>query len=334
MATLVLGALAVSVPALAQPAPIPEAKSASDLEQAREAYRAALAMETAGDWAGALTRINEVATVKLTPQVRFHLARCQDKLGRWTEAVGSYRMAIAEAEVAGVADVVREATAALAVLEPAVPRLSITRGADAAGATVFLDGVALGDTSIGTPLAVDPGPHRIDARLGARQLRSTVTLAPRERRSFVVELPTERSSAPAAPAPAEPRDVAPSRAAAYGALGVGVVGLGLAGTFWALRAGTVSDLDDQCVDGHCPPSLESTSDRGKAFTVAAAAGLAVGVAGVAAFSWLLLREPAPPGKPAAATVRARSGRAIDGARSGRAIAVGVGPGAVALGGRF
>lgn len=319
MAALAL-ALGVSAPARAQPVPGPDAaRPGSDLEQAREAYRAALAMETAGDWAGALTKINEVATVRLTPQVRFHLGRCQDKLGRWTEAVGSYRMAIAEAEAAGVADVVREARAALAILEPALPRLTITRGAGAAGATVYLDGIALGETSIGAPLAVDPGPHRVDARSGARQVQSTVTMAARERRGFVIDLPIEGagSTGPRVAAPAaEHRDASPSRAPAFVALGVGVVGLGLAGTFWALRAGTVSDLEDRCVGGHCPAELESTSDRGKAFTVASAAGLAVAVVGIGAFSWLLLREPSSPVPPAAA------------------VAVGVGPSGAALGGRF
>src|SRR5262249_4863896 len=45
-----------------------------ELDQARETYRTALALETAGDWAGALAKMRDVAAVKLTPQVRFHLA--------------------------------------------------------------------------------------------------------------------------------------------------------------------------------------------------------------------------------------------------------------------
>jgi hypothetical protein len=226
--------------------------------------------------------------------VRFHIARCQEKLGRWVEAVGTYRLALSEAETASVTDVVREAGSALAALEPLVPRLRLQRGAGTAGATIALDGVSLGATSIGAELSVDPGPHRVEAWLGARRAVFTVTLAARDHKALTVDLPGEAATAGRAPpAAAEPRPAAaasPSRAWAYGALGVGVVGLAAAGTFWALRIGTVNDLEARCVDGHCPPSLESTSDRGRAFTIAAGGSLAVSALGFGAFTWIMLRN--------------------------------------------
>src|SRR5262249_1421122 len=42
--------------------------SDAQLEQARVAYADALALESSGDWSGALAKMREVAAVKLTPQ--------------------------------------------------------------------------------------------------------------------------------------------------------------------------------------------------------------------------------------------------------------------------
>jgi hypothetical protein len=115
----------------------------------------------------------------------------------------------------------------------------------------------------------------------------------------------ENTGAVASPAAASSTG---ARTPAVAALVVGVAGLTTAGVFWGLRVGTVNDLEDQCVDGHCPASLESTADRGKAFTVVSAAGLAVGVVGLGAFTWLMLRgRQAAPVAAAAKTARIRLG---------------------------
>jgi hypothetical protein len=77
---------------------VPDAR----LAEARVWFRDGLSLEAAGDWAGALTRFEQVAKVRFTPQVRFHVARCKEHLGRMTEALGDYRISEYEADRDGL----------------------------------------------------------------------------------------------------------------------------------------------------------------------------------------------------------------------------------------
>ena len=77
--------------------------NARALEKARNLFRQGLSLEAAGNWAAALAKFQEVMKVKLTPQVRFHSARCSEQLGRLNEALGEYRLAEYEAGQQGLA---------------------------------------------------------------------------------------------------------------------------------------------------------------------------------------------------------------------------------------
>src|SRR5262249_41042985 len=105
------------------------AQSKDDLERARQQYRQGLSLEAAGDWASALAKFVEVGKVKLTPQVRFHSARCNEQLGRLNEALGEYRLAEYEAGQQGLdAKEAQEISQARQALESRVPKLVIRRG--------------------------------------------------------------------------------------------------------------------------------------------------------------------------------------------------------------
>jgi hypothetical protein len=56
-------------------APVAHAQSQDDLDRARNLFRQGLSLEAAANWAAALGKFQDVARVKLTPQVRFHIAR-------------------------------------------------------------------------------------------------------------------------------------------------------------------------------------------------------------------------------------------------------------------
>lgn len=129
------------------------------------------ALEIAGRWADALDRFLEVSRARPTPEVEFHVALCQERLGRFVEAEQGYRRARERARDAGAADagearaasralVVREAEERLADLEPRVPRLVVLISGDAADVEVLLDGATLPSPS---PHRVNPGPHLVVA---------------------------------------------------------------------------------------------------------------------------------------------------------------------------
>src|SRR5689334_12765207 len=99
-ARVAMVALAAATAAALLPTQHAHAQDQATLSHARERFREGLALEAAGDWQRALATFKEVALVKSTPQVRFHIGQCEEKTGDYVQALGSYRLALAEAREA------------------------------------------------------------------------------------------------------------------------------------------------------------------------------------------------------------------------------------------
>jgi len=303
IASVTAGSMPVSL-AVAAP---PDTTSAAALSKARAQFQQALALETAGDWSGASNLFQQVAAVRLTPQVRFHLALCEEHLGNLAAALGDYQIAAEEARKVPVPEVVEQAMARVESLKARIPKLVIRRGQGAESASITLDGANLGATSIGSELPVNPGPHTIEAQArGFRPFARTVDVSERDRREVEVVL----QSLP--PPPPDPRAVAavapaaspsPARAGANPAPkpsstnylplvlgGMGAASLITSGVFFALRSDAMSTLDDACPDRtNCPPEMKATYDHGKTYTMVANVTLGIGLVslGAAAAVYLL-----------------------------------------------
>lgn len=277
------------------------APTPAEVNAARETYREGVALEAAGNWAGALAKFQAVAAVKSTPRVRFHIGLCQEKLGRWNEALGAYKLAVSEATRERAPDVVKEAQGAASKLEGRIPRLTVRRSPGTEGATLLLDGVELGAASIGAEMPIDPGMHTIEVGLAGGQPRkitfeikegehkSVDAAAPAAEPARPLPAPVGSAPAPAAPASSQPPAPRKSRTAPWVLTGVGVASLVASGVFYGLRQSALSDLKDKCgEDLHCGESERSIYDRGRTYTMVANVTLGVGVAGVAAGAiWLL-----------------------------------------------
>jgi len=309
--TLLLASALLGLPAMAAPEAKPTAAEAKatkgTLDKARAQFQQGLALETAGDWAGALDLFQQVAQVKLTPQVRFHVGLCEEHLGRLSAALGDYELAAHEADEAKVAEVSAQVAARREDLRARIPQLTIARGRGGEYAIVSLDGVALGSSSIGLKLPVDPGPHSIEAHApGFRPFRSSIDVA--ERDSKTIEITLE--PLPAGQGTAEPTaasatsgtiDTASAPSSAnplpYIVGGVGVASLAAGGVFLLLRQGAISSLDDQCTpppERSCPASAQATFDHGKTYNALMNVTLGVGVVGVGVGTVLLLTRPKSP----------------------------------------
>ncbi|MBK7579174.1 MAG: hypothetical protein IPI67_03120 [Myxococcales bacterium] len=302
------------------------AQSDAELIRARKLYAQGLTQEAAGDWAGALGTFEDVARIKATPQVRFHLARCKENLGRFNEALGGYRMAEYEAEQGGKKEqsLVDEVKKAREALEGKIPKVTITRGKGAEAIKIELDGVALGDTQIGQPITLDPGPHVVRGIVAqGKSFKRTLTLAEAEQVNVVLDVPddlvapaTETPAAPssegtneAAPVaarddavpPEAPRVEASGSSAPWIIGGLGVASLAASAVFYSLRAKAVDDLDKGCIGRTCPDTLESTQKRGQTYSTLTGVTLGLGVVGVGTGVVMLLgRGRAPTTSPPAA----------------------------------
>jgi hypothetical protein len=286
-------------PALSQPA---EQTDDAAVARAREQFTQALSLQTAGDWAGALALLKQVAAVKPTPQVRFNIALCEEKLGRLVSALGDYELAAADARESDVG-VAQEVDARLGALRARIPKIIVQRGDGAETATIMLDGVTIGDSVVGTAVPADPGPHVIEAKaIGYKPFRQTVRLVEQQTETLVVKL--EAVPEPPPGIIESPPAGSPSlRTAGFVTAGVGVASLIGSGVFFYLRGQAIDDLDSACGPTRegCPESSRDTFDSGRTYNTLANVTLAVGAVGIAAGIPMILlgsggsREPARAG---------------------------------------
>mgnify|MGYP003482091367 CR=1 FL=1 len=308
--------------------PVARADGDAELIRARKLYAQGLTQEAAGDWAGALATFEDVARIRATPQVRFHLARCKEHLGRFNEALGGYRIAEYEAEQAAskeptLLDEVRKARVAL---EGRIPKLTIARGKGAEAIRIELDGVALGDTQIGQPIALDPGPHVVTGIVErGKTFKKTLNVAEGDAVRVELDVPDELVEQPVAPplatnpvepprGPAEPPGP-PARQARSAAPwiigGIGVASLAASAVFYSLRAKAEDELDQGCLGRTCPDTLKGTQQNGETYAALTGVTLGIGVVGVGAGVLMLLgqKSPAPSSTPPAAALQLGRGAA-------------------------
>lgn len=287
--------------------PVPAAaQDDADLARARASFQQAVELEQAGNCSAALPLFRQVGQVRMTPQVRFHIAICEAKLGRLVAALGGFELALAEADSVGQG-FRDEVESHIQRLRERIPKLTLQRGSGAEAATIELDGVVLGSTSIGVEVPLDPGPHTIAAHArGYQRFEQTINLEEGEAESLEIVLQ---------PAPVTPDDsgvggiiVTPQpkpRILPYVIGGAGVASILASGVFFALRQSSLSELDDQCPSRrNCDPSLQGENDRMKLYHYGSLATLGVGVAalGTAATLLMLENKEKPPQEQAHLTV--------------------------------
>jgi hypothetical protein len=305
----------------------------ADIRKARAQFQQGLALETAGDWPGALAIFQEVSAVKMSPQVRFNIALCEEHLGKLAMALGDYRLAASEADAERAPEVAAQAPGKVEALLARIPKVVVKRGAGADFATISLDGIALGAASVGGEMPIDPGPHTIEARApGFNMFMTSFSIAEKEVKAVEVTLAKATLAGVHSPAEAPEEGRAHGRDAAkssepgratnvvpYVVGGVGVASLVSSGIFFLLRAGAVSDLDAMCgPERRCPAEAISTFDKGRTYTTVADVTLGLGVIGLGTGAVLYFTQAKPtvsssgldaslgaPGALAGATVRAR-----------------------------
>jgi len=283
---------ALSVGLSARPA---AAQDKKELSKARAQFQRAIELEQAGNYSTALEQFRDVGQVRMTPQVRFHIASCEEKLGRLVTALGGYQLAFADADSVGE-DFKAEVDAAVTRLQASIPKLLIQRGGGAEAAEIQLDGVTLGASSVGVPVPLDPGPHAISAKApGALPFSQTVTILENEQKTVDVTLapePQEARPTVGVGSSGVPGDKSNPRLIPYVIGGVGIASLIGSGVLFALRQSTYSDLEAQCGPNHdqCPSSAAGDYSNLKLYNVTSQVALGVGVACIGTSVTMLLLQ--------------------------------------------
>jgi hypothetical protein len=289
-ACTVLALVLVAAPAAADHEP-----SGAELASARSLFNEARAAEDRGEWGVALSKLDSVAKVKMTPQVRFHLGLCQEHTGRLLEALNNLERAASEGAEQNLPTVVEEANEHAAAVRTRVPKLFIVlpSGADP---RVEVDGQTFATVLLSRPIPFDPGRHKIVAAAPGLFFSQEVTIAEREEKRVDVvftRVPTSSSPSPsyAVPAtapiesPPKVRSDAESRSGGFfrsptvGWVAVGVGGAALAGAAvsFLVRQNALNEIESECsTHENCPRHLESSQSTARTF---GALTVALGIVG-------------------------------------------------------
>ena len=241
-----------------------------------------------------------------TPEVQYHIALCEERLGNVVVALGEYELALAKADE--LDDALREEVEQkVETLRATIPRLVVKRGHGAEAASIELDGTQLGAGSIGTEMPIDPGPHTVTAKApGRKDFTSTISIDQTGKQTLLVSMEaSERTAMPAAVAVPSHQSTLdePDRTVTYVVGGAGVAGLLACGAFLALRQDALNDMEAMCGPGgvamcDVPPERRDDAakyrDRSETYAVLAGASGAVGLGALSVAAVMLLTESRQP----------------------------------------
>ncbi|NUP11394.1 MAG: hypothetical protein HOW73_35560 [Polyangiaceae bacterium] len=313
-----------------------------DLDALRKRFREGMTLESKQAWQEALTVFEEVAKKKMSPHVRFHIALCNEHLGRLKTARVGYQEALklAQAEPENAKEVLDSAPARLADLEQQIPVL-VLKVADAGAAELVVDGDNIGLIDKRSELLVDPGPHEISVVEGGRTtpLRKVTVLAG-ERLEIVVPARATEDVAGPKPDPIGSKPEGPvhsettpgNKIPSFVVGAVGIAGLVGSGVMIGLRQASISEVRDGCsgTDTGCDPALKDVAERGQQYEYAAW-GLGIGglacVGAATALFFTIGQDKTSAAATGGPSTTTRSNRNVE-------LAFSVGPTGVTLAGAF
>lgn len=261
---------------------VPSAALAADPAAAREQLKIGYELAKEDKCDEALPHLVESLRLDAKAITLINLANCEEKVGRWADALGHWVEARSRAQSENVPAIEEEAARRAKTLEGKIPRLTIVLGEGAPpGTEVLKDGVALGAVSLGVALPVDPGAHTIVARAHGRlDGQKTITLA--EGESGRVDV----APGAAAPAALAPRTDANAPRAGGGTnplvwIGTAVAAAAVGSVTGMIALDRAREADRDCPNRTCTdPGALDRIDSGR--TMGTVSTIAFAVAGVGA----------------------------------------------------
>lgn len=270
----------------------------STRDQARSLGLAGVEAYQGGSYDVASEKLERAYGLMNVPSLGLWSARALAKRNLLVEAanrfyeVASLQVPQGDAAVQHQAQV--DAQAELEQLRPQIPRLVVrVTAADTSELALSLDGQPVPSSTLGKPRLVNPGAHHVEARLGAEQRASDVTLLVGKESAVVLDF-----SQPSANQIAEPKLPAAGstngsgrRTLGWVSVGAGGVGLVLGGVMASLAIGKRSELKDAGCNTTCPHEQQAEVDRLDRFRLVSGVGFIAG--GVLATTGIVLLLTSP-----------------------------------------
>ncbi len=145
-------------PAAAAPTPLSESLKGA----AKQAYESAKLLATNHDFAGALAEFRQAYTISRDPRLLFNMAICEKNLHHYARMKSTLEQYMREDGAAMTPESRATVDEALSAIKPLVASVQLT--VSEAGATVDVDGDAVGTTPLAAPLTMDLGRHQLSVR--------------------------------------------------------------------------------------------------------------------------------------------------------------------------
>jgi hypothetical protein len=288
----VLGSLGLCSGAGAQEKPSASAVAQALFEQARDDMKR-------GEYPAACPKLEESQRLDPSNGTLLNLVLCEEATGK---------VASAWLHVHDLADRLPPdddrrpiAERKLVALSSRVPRLAVRlESAAPAGTRVLLDDIELRPSSLGVPIPIDPGSHKLVVEAPGRpELSAQVTIAEAQQLEWTAQAaPPEMASG----VPASSPPVVPSRApdashlprwVPWTTLGVGVAALVTGGVLAALTLDRRATVLRDCPQKQCSDSSAlATAADGQRLLVGTFVALGVGAAGTGLGAYLVSRSSA------------------------------------------
>jgi hypothetical protein len=255
------------------------AYAGDDKAVAESLYQAGIKLMDEGKFDQACPKFVESQRLDAASGTQIALAKCFDKAGKTASAWALYRDVAFAFKKAGNAAGEKAATDKADQLEKKLSRLQINAAGDAPGLVIRRDNEEVGKAVLGTPIAVDPGPHVIEATAPGYQVWQTTVTIGQENDTQSVNIPALTVA---------PKKASSLRTVSYVVGGVGLAGLVVGGIFGGLAASGKSKLKDECPNNLCPTGaavddLAATRSKATISTIGIAVGGAALATGVVLF---------------------------------------------------
>jgi hypothetical protein len=280
------------------------AQSASDKALAETLFREARTLMADGKIDDACAKLEGSYRIDPRTGTLTNLAACHEMQGKTASAWAEFSEAAAQAANARRSSTEQVARARATALETKLSRLSIHLTAPDPKVEITIDGRRIVNEALSTSIPLDPGVHKVTAKLGDAMWAGEATMAAGPSTSeltipkFEAVAPKPVVAAPEA-APARPESLARSSTpghgreiAAYGALGVGVVGIGVGTVFGLMTLSKKSDADALCHGSVCSSQrgVDLQADARSSATLSTI-GFGVGLVGAAVGLYFLATAP-------------------------------------------
>jgi hypothetical protein len=279
---------------------------------AEKLFSEAADLMDAGEFESACPKLEESQRLDPAGGTVLLLAHCYENAGRTASAWQQFKSAISWARRDGRPEREEQAAEHAAKLESVLSRVALDVPSvvqKLEGLSIEVDGAEFGKALWGTPLPLDPGPHKVKASApGHQAVELQVDLGPNADLKVVaipmleegegtksVEVTSEDQPEGGRDAGLQEDEGQGRRILTYVVGGVGIVSLGVGTVFGIQALSKRSDAEERCPSSPCADEEGvAANDDAKTFANVANIGIGVGIVALGVATYLFLTTPDSP----------------------------------------